>query len=105
MEIPPSPAEASHLRRLRLRRLALAGVFLALPLVLLVRSSLPSASRDGVLMAWVVFYAVAMMATAWSRCPRCGQLFFSNPRWFRVDPFRSRCGGCRLPLREEGPRR
>lgn len=47
--------------------------------------------------AGVVLFAVTWYVTAFSRCPRCGQLFHLYLFWFRV--FSKKCVHCGLPLR------
>ena len=57
---------------------------------------------------WLFFLATFQLATWDSQCPRCGNRFFSNPRWalhgmegllFLVLPlYLSDCGHCKLHL-------
>ena len=36
------------------------------------------------------------------RCPRCGQPFFANSRWWSYNTFVRRCLHCKLPLNAMG---
>jgi hypothetical protein len=90
------------LRMIRRRRVGLGFVFfLALPLALFLheQEAWSPAHRNLLLLAWVAVYALAMLRLAWSRCPRCRGLFFvGGPPFFAVNPLRSRCGHCEVPL-------
>jgi hypothetical protein len=91
-----SPDLESLLRRIRTRRAALGLVFLALPFAILAYLQGPwsSPTRTALLLGWVAVYAFVTLLVAWSRCPRCQALFHVARPFFRVNPFRSRCGNC-----------
>lgn len=93
-----------QLRAIRRRRTALAVVFLVLPIALLVYLYSPwrLVVRNTVVLSWVAIYSFLMLRVAWSRCPCCRGLCFLSKPYFRVNPLRSRCGGCNCSLSSQG---
>jgi hypothetical protein len=46
--------------------------------------------------AWMLFIAIAGHRSNTSRCPRCGEWFFST--WWYHNSFARKCVHCKLPL-------
>jgi len=48
--------------------------------------------------AWMVFALVAGNWFIRFRCPRCGEPFFADSKWWGYNTFARRCLHCKLPI-------
>jgi hypothetical protein len=95
---PPDATEFEVLRRIRRRRRCLWGLILVyVPGIWLTLELTRSDRKTGIVFGvWVVLVAAAALWTAFSRCPRCGNLFHVHGF---MPLYLGRCLHCGLGLR------
>lgn len=92
----------ARLKELRRARNRLFVCFWTFPVyVLAVMRVLESGNDTSVIMfAYMALYAGFGVSLATKRCPQCHQQYFVKS--FFLNPFKSRCAHCALPLKHEG---
>jgi hypothetical protein len=96
--------EATGLRKIqRERRWIWFWVLTYIPMVLIVRRAIHSNVADSpIILIWAMAFVASVARVIFSRCPRCGGLFFSphgTPTLWNF--FATKCMQCGVPLKAE----
>jgi len=96
--------EAAGLRKIqRERRWIWFWLISYVPVVLIVRRAIHSSVADSpIILVWAMAFVASVARVIFSRCPRCGGLFFSphgSPTLWNF--FASKCMQCGVPLKPE----
>jgi len=87
-------------KRRNLTLFVVLGYLPTIGLIALTTNALFNTSTPAFVLApiWMVAAVVAGNWFIRFRCPRCGQPFFANSRWWGYNTFVRRCLHCKLPL-------